>query len=246
MAENNRANTSTSTQIRNMYSDGVCYLNISFFNTNLSFKFYKFLSKDNVGRSTYDLKNGLSTTVNFEGAAALFVVADDIINGKIQECNLPIPCAAGAELNLERKLSQNGTMETIFSITKNGMTVPFIFNTMSIQVKVNGQVSTKVIETGLEAFKKTIDGYLSGINAERHLNKLTDDYVKATNGNNSQGRQQNGYNNSGNNNRGYNNNYRRQYNNNNGGRYNNNNQNNNGNNNNWNQNQNLSTYQIKN
>ena len=41
---------------------------IKFFNTNLCFSFYPFSSRTNTGLSSYDMKNGLSTTVNFEGA----------------------------------------------------------------------------------------------------------------------------------------------------------------------------------
>ena len=96
--------TNTSTQIRNMYSEGLSYLNIKFYNTNLSFKFAPFLSKDPGGISKYDMKNAQTTTVDFEGAYALEKTAEDIIDGKITECNLPIPCAAGATLTIERKL----------------------------------------------------------------------------------------------------------------------------------------------
>ena len=212
---NQKQQTSTSTQIRNFYSDGMSYLNTSFFNTNFSFKFYPFISKDG-GRSVYDLKNGLSTTVNFEGAYALYNAAKDIIDGKINELNLPIPCAAGAILTLERKLGQNGIMETIFSISKNNIIVPFRFPTVSYQVKENGQVITKTIESGLGAFMKTVEGYLTGINSDRHLDKLTDDFAKLQ-GNNGQQPQQNQqpYGNNGGN--GYrknynNNNYRKPYN----------------------------------
>lgn len=211
MADNNNSRTSTSTQIRNLYSDGLSYLNISFFNTNLSFKFHPFISKDSMGKSTYDMKNVLSTTVNFEGASALQQVAEDIINGKTQECNLPIPCAAGASLNLERKLGQDGKMETIFSITKNSAKIDFKFNTISYQTKENGQIVTKTIETGLKAFEKTIDGYLTGINADRHLDKLTEDFARLQEANNGGQQQQRGsYNN-------YNNSSKKNYNNNNNG-----------------------------
>lgn len=206
MANNNNQRTNTSTQIRNFYSDGMSYLNVSFFNTNLSFRFYPFISKDNIGRSTYDMKNGLNTTVNYEGAYALLDVANDIIDGKINETNLPIPCAAGASLKLERKLAQDGTMETIFSITKNNITIGFRFNTMTQQTKVNGQLQTKVIESGLGAFAKTIEGYLTGINSDRHLDKLTEDFAKLQE-NNGNDQQQNGYSSYQSN--GGNNNYRR-------------------------------------
>ena len=196
--------------------------------------------------SKYDMKNGQSTTVNFEGASALHQLADDIISGKTNECNLPIPCAAGASLNLERKMAQDGTMETIFSITKNNVTIPFKFSTIKYQTKENGQIVTKTIEAGLVAFSKTIDGYLTGINADRHLDKLTDDFVKSQQNNQGSNNQQSGYNNynRGNNGGGYKkynggNNYRKQYN---GG--------NNGFNNqqggNWPKQQDMSSYNIQN
>ena len=248
MANNNNQRTNTSTQIRNFYSDGISYLNISFFNTKLAFKFYPFLSKDNMGRSTYDLQNGLNTTVDFEGAYALHKVSQDIINGNLSEVVLSIPCAAGASLKLERKIGQNGMMDTIFSITKNNTTIEYKFHTMTLQVKENGQFITKTIESDLGAFTKTIEGYLNGINSDRHLDKLTEDYVNSI-GDNSN-KQNSGYNSYQNNNNGYKKNYNNG--NNRGGsyrKYNNNQQfnpNNNGYNNSAPNQQNLSTYHIPN
>lgn len=209
MPENNR--TSTSTQIRNMYSDGMSYMNIKFYNTNLSFQLYPFTGKDQNGRSKYDMKNGQQTTVNFEGAYALYHAAKDIIDGKIQQTTLSVPCN-GASLVLERKLGMNGQMETVFSISKNNMTIPFKFNTIQQQVNINGQIQSQTIETGLGAFAKTIEGYLTGINADRHLDKLTEDYAKLQEANGNIQQQ--------NNNRPqykkkYNNNYNNGYNNNN-------------------------------
>lgn len=189
---NNQQRTSTSTQIRNLYSDGMCYLNVSFFNTSLSLKFYPFLSKDNVGRSKYDTNNGQTTTVNYEAAYALYQMSKDIIDGKIQEANLIIPCAGG-QLSFERKMGQGG-METLLSISKNNVVIPFRFQTISQQVKENGQQITKTIEVGLGAFMKTIEGYLTGINADRHLDKLTEEYAKLQEGRNcGQGFQNGGF-----------------------------------------------------
>lgn len=208
----NNTQTKTSTQIRNMYSDGMAYLNISFFNTNLSFKFYPFLSKDDVGRSSYDMNHPQNTTVNYEAAYALYQMSKDIIDNKVQECNMVIPCAGGASLTLERKMSQMGQLETILSINKNNTIISFKFQTFIQQVKENGQVTTKIIESGLGVFMKTINGYLEGINSDRHLDKLTDDFVKAQGGSQPQQQpfqQQQGYQK-----KNYNNNYpRKNYNN---------------------------------
>jgi hypothetical protein len=228
----------TNTQIRNFYSEGISYLNISFFNTNLSFKFYPFTGKDENGKSNYDMKACQATTVNFEGAYSLYKVAEDIINGKVNATNLPIPCAGGASLTLERKLAQDGKMETLFTINKNGISIPFKFQTINQQVNENGTIVTKTIESGLGAFMKTIDGYLTGINAERHLNKLTDDYVASLNQNNDSNANNNYNSNNGNKNY---NNYKKQYNGYNNKRYNNNYQYNNGP-----KQQNLSSYNIPN
>lgn len=200
---NSQNRTQTSTQIRNLYSDGISYLNIKFYNTNLSFCLYPFLEKDNVGMSKYDLKNGQQTTVNFEGAYVLYQAAKDIIDGKIQEIHQTVPCY-GASILLERKPNQAGAMETFFSITKNNVTIPFKFQTVERQTKnASGQVVTEIIEAGLGAFMETIKGYLNGINADRHLDKLTDDFAKTQQGQQG-GQQQGGYNNNGyRNNNGY-------------------------------------------
>ncbi|MCM1218418.1 MAG: hypothetical protein NC548_28355 [Lachnospiraceae bacterium] len=191
----------TTTQIRNLYSDA-SYLNIKFYNANLSFSFSPFQSKNANGLNVYDMKNNQLTTVNYEGAYALYEVCKDILEEKTQSVHLEIPCSGNAILILERKAGQNGQMETTFSISKNNVTIPFVFATTIKQEIVNGQQTTKVIETGLGVFKMTIEGYLTGINADRHLDKLTDDFAKSQGGQGQQG-QQNGFR--------PNNGYRKQY-----------------------------------
>lgn len=192
MADNNTQRTSTSTQIRNLYSDGKAYLNISFYNTNLSLRFYPFLSKDGVGRSKYDMNAGQNTTVNFESAFALYQMSKDIIDGKLQQGSIDIPCANNAMLRFERHLGQNGQPETVLTLTKNNAIIPFVFATHMQQVTENGKMETRIIETGLGVFMKTVEGYLTGINADRHLDKLTEEYAKLQQ-QNGQGQQQNRY-----------------------------------------------------
>lgn len=176
MGKNNEIPTGT--HIRNFYADGFSYMMMSFFKTNLSFRFAPFISKDATGRSSYDEKKALMTTTNYEGAAALYIVANKIIAGEKESDGmiLTIPCAGGASLTLERKLGQNGQLDTWFVISKNNAVIPFKFITHQVQVKENGQMVTKIIQAGLGAFAKTIEGYLTGINASRHLNKLPDDF----------------------------------------------------------------------
>lgn len=189
MMQQNNQKPSTSTQIRTMYSDGMSSMNIKFYNTSLSFNLYPFVGQDQNGIPRYDTKNGQQTTVNFEGAYALYRVANDIIQNKVQQTSVSVPCN-GAILLLERKLGMGGKMETVFSISKNNVTIPFKFKTIPQNINTNGQIQTQEIEVGLGAFAKTIEGYLTGINAERHLNKLTDDYAKLQQGTTQQAPQQ--------------------------------------------------------
>lgn len=193
--------TQTSTQIRNFYCDQSC-LGMKFYNVNLALQFYRSNGKNQNGRNSYDTKNGEITTVNFEGAYALWKACQDIIDEKIQTINLVIPAGSGATLTLDRKMVNN-VYETTLSIQKNGKTIEFKFNT--IQQQVNGQF--KQIESGLGAFQKTIDGYLVEINGSRHLNKLTDEYAKLQEGNNSN--QNNNYKNNNYGNNGYQKNYQK-------------------------------------
>ena len=227
--------TSTSTQIRNMYSDSA-YLNIKFYNTNLSFNFSPLMNKDANGRNNYNTSKSLQTTVNFDGAYALYEMSNKLINDTGLVGSVAIPCN-GATLTLERRVELG---PTFFSIQKNNETISFQFAQHIIQTK-NGQ---QTIESGLGAFAKTVDGYLTGINADRHLDKLTEDYAKLKSGeNNPQGSSnqgQGGYQKNRNYNGGYQkgNNYRR------------NNWNGNGNQQSWEtkqpNHQNMSSYQIQN
>ena len=168
-----------STQVRNFYSEGISYMNVKFFNTNLSFQFFRLESRTNEGRSVFS-KQGLMTSVNFEYAYALYQVAMDIINNKVQEVNVVIPCAQDATLSLERK-KVNNSYVTALTINKNNDSIPFIFKTVNQQTFENGAFVDKQIEAGLGALAKTIEGYLQGINASRHLDKLTEEYVKSLN-----------------------------------------------------------------
>lgn len=252
----NQIKTNTSTQIRNFYSDGHAYMNLSFFNTNLSIKMQPFLSKNNIGVNQYDTKKAQTTTISYDSASLLDDLIEKIVDkNEALEGIVPIPCGIDAKLEFERKMTESGIIETWLHLSKNNITISYLFPTQIINVKINGQMSQQVIETGLRSFRGPIKGYLEGINADRHLNKLTDDFAKAQQqsnggsnnnrgGNNYQGNN-NGYKKPYYNNNGNNGGYKKPYYNNNGG---NNNGNYNRNNNNWNppKQQDMSTYQINN
>jgi hypothetical protein len=60
-------------------------------------------------------------------------------------------------------------------IEKNNQSISYKFMARPIQVKENGHIVTKIIQSDLVAFVETIEGYLVDIGTELHLNKLQDD-----------------------------------------------------------------------
>ena len=177
------AKTQTSTQIRNLYCDQ-SYLNISFYNLNLSLKFAPFKQKSANGMNQYDTANAITTSIDYEAAYALYDIAGKILHqSDTSNISAVIPINGG-NLLFERKM-ENNAMESYLTVNKEGKTLSFKF--AKLAYTKNGTQS--YIDAGLGTFRQTLAGYLSGINADRHLDKLTEDYVKSINGNNDANKQ---------------------------------------------------------
>ena len=101
MADQKNNKQPTQTQIRTIYSNEMSYITTKFFNTSFSLQFYRFLSKDNVGRSTYDYKNSLTTTIDWNNAYALFQTISKVVDDDTKSYNLTIDCANEAKLIFE-------------------------------------------------------------------------------------------------------------------------------------------------
>lgn len=171
----------TTTLIRTIYSDQLSYIVVKFCNTSISFQFVPFVRKDETGKNVYDAQRAQTTTLNWDSAYALMKFGQDIINNSVTEGNIQIN-GNNSLITLEHKIDPmtNQPLTTI-SLSKNNSVIPFKFVNQQVSVKnsTTGQFQTSFIPAGLGAFTKMIEGYLTGINAERHLNKLTDDYVKS-------------------------------------------------------------------
>jgi len=150
------ASKGISTQVRNFYSEGNAYLNVRYYNTNLSFQIYPYAGTDSNNRPVYDMKSSLTTTVGFENAYALYKTCEDIVEDRVQEVLLKVPCMSNASIMLERKLNQSNIYESTLSITKNDKMVSFKFATLVQQVKENGVPTTKLIESGIGSFMMTL------------------------------------------------------------------------------------------
>lgn len=112
---------------------------MSFFKTNLTLNFVLYLGKDNIGRSQYSRTEFLSTTVNYEGAATLYLVAMFILDSNENQVEIVFPCINNAILIFECKPDENNQMTAYLVIDKNNGTIPFRFRTMQYRVKENDQ-----------------------------------------------------------------------------------------------------------
>ncbi|MCL2083620.1 MAG: hypothetical protein FWH04_10395 [Oscillospiraceae bacterium] len=156
---------------------------VCLFRYNISFRLDPFSHEDANGRKRFDFNSGITASVNYEGAAALYIAAKNIVFGKAESngMRLTISCRNGVNLMLERCLASNNDgqgeqMETFLCIIKGNVIIPFKFQRHLVEVKENDRIVTKSIESGLAAFGKTIEGYLTGIGSDLHLSKLPENF----------------------------------------------------------------------
>ena len=212
MSKKYKDKINTSTFIRTFYAPGFSSITVSYYGTCLSLRFYQWTGKNNIGFSIYDLKNGMTTTINPDGASYLYLNAMSIIKdiNPEKEVTAVLNCNKAA-LVFEYKRDQDNQMVAYLTIDKNNRAITFRFSTHTCQVKIDGQKVTKIIQSGLGAFAKTLDGYLTGIGADIHLSKLPENYQNSPDDNqqgfntteNSNDGYQQGFNSMGNNQQGY-------------------------------------------
>ena len=105
--------------IRNLYAPGFSFVTFSFYKTNLSISFTPWLGQNDVGISQYDTKNFLSTTINDESAASLYLLAKLILDGNQRTPLLyTIECNGQTKLTFEYRPDQNNQMRAYLSIEK--------------------------------------------------------------------------------------------------------------------------------
>jgi len=175
MQQNNYNNVSTF--VRNMYSEGQSKMLISLYKFNLSLLLQPCIGRNPAtGKYLYD-KKGIMTTIDYNGAEALRSVSSSIIekNDEAYGVLLSIPCANGVLLKLETLQSPDGEIDTVFSLTNMMVSIPFTFETRIAKEVRNGKEADVIIQAGLGAFTKTLEGYLLETGASSHLNKLGDD-----------------------------------------------------------------------
>lgn len=169
--------SSNNTFIRTLYAPEFSCVSMSFFKTNLTLSFVPYVGKDNRGFSQYSNQKFLSTTVNYEGAAALYLATMPILDGNENQKQLVLPCSNNTTLIFDYLPEQNNQMTAYLVIDKNGVTIPFRFAVHQFKVKENGQMVTKIIQSGLGVFAMTLEAYLTDIGADLHLSKLSEEVL---------------------------------------------------------------------
>jgi len=145
--------------IRNLYSPGFSSITFSFYKTNLSIRFTPWINKNQAGRSQYDTKRFVSTTISDESAASLYYLATKIVDDdQSNPVQYLIQCNNQTILRFE--YDEN---KAILIIEKDGERIIFEFAVHQYRVKENGQVVTKIIQAGLLAFSEVLYAYLTAI-----------------------------------------------------------------------------------
>ena len=165
------------THLRYLYAPGFSSLRVTYYKTNLVFSFTPYAGKDYQGLDKYSTSKFLSTSVNYDGASFFYQVARQIIDGRTFEIMAKLSCLNNASLLLENKPDKNNQMSTYLSISKNNETIPFKFKVQEYQSRENGRMVTKVIQSGLGTFAMMLQGYLTGIGADLHLSKLSEEDI---------------------------------------------------------------------
>ena len=166
--------------IRTLYSEGFSSMKLSLFNANLSFNFANYIGKNKYGYDQYDVKNAITTSINYYNASLLYKVAMSI-DGEVdsdKEVRALVSCN-NANLLFEYKSEQNNQKTAYLTIEKNNQSITFRFPILTYQFKKDGQIFTKVVQVGVNVLTEVLHGYLSGIGCDKHLEKLADYYAAA-------------------------------------------------------------------
>jgi hypothetical protein len=150
--------------IRTLYTPGFSSLAMSYFKTNLIFSFAPYIGKDDQELDKYCKKSFLSTSVNPDRAAFFYVQASRIIDGKNPEEQIEavLPCYNGTTLTFAYKPNENNQMVAYLVINKNNEMISFKFQTTEYADNIDGQMVTKIVQTGLITFHLILGCYLAG------------------------------------------------------------------------------------
>ena len=152
-----------SAYIRNLYSPGFSFITLSFFKTNLSVRFTPWINQNQTGRSQYDAKKFIVTTISDESAASLYYLAK-----KIAEESLRDPVQYVIECNNKTTMVfEYDADKATLSIEKGREKIVFEFAVHQYRVKEDGRIVTKTIQSGLLAFGEVLQAYLTAIGADR-------------------------------------------------------------------------------
>lgn len=204
MNTSNNQRQQTSTQVRTFFGDNV-YLGTKLYNNMFSVSIHTCTGRDQNQKPLWDI--GILFSLRYEDTAALAEACKIVTENPMEpkEVHLVIP---GNEKMFRFDCADNPAtgFTAVLSIAKGNQKSEFVFSYNEIDVSKrmpdgSSQMVKVRIQSQLVAFLRTLNGYLEGINTDRHLDKMTDDYARMQEDKHGE-RRDNGGNNSG----GYNNN----------------------------------------
>lgn len=169
---------STNTYIKRSYSQGTACIAYSFYKTNLSLRFTPWVGKSDFDLSEYDKTRSIYTTISDENASALYYLAKRIVDGKVKKpIQFEIPCNNDVSIIFDYYPERATLM-----VEKQGERILFEFVTHRYKERDNGKIEGKTIHSGLIAFMKILEAYLTAISSDRvQYNQFGEVYNAAQN-----------------------------------------------------------------
>jgi hypothetical protein len=163
------------TVIRSFFAPGYSTIMLSYYRGKLSLDFYPYTGKDDKGLDHYDYGSDITTTLNYETASGLYQAAMYIITDRYmeEEVKAVFKCKK-AVITFECKSDPETRLAAYLTVEENDQSIPFRFKTHLAQVEENGHIHTRVMQSGLIAFTKAIEGYLISMGYDPDLSQLPD------------------------------------------------------------------------
>ena len=156
------------------------YLSEKYQKEFLVFKFVPCIGQDDTGADKFCKKTFPSTSIDHAGAKDFLQIIKPILDGKDPNTQITasLPCGKSASLNFEYKLEKDGHMGAYLTISKDGNTVPFKFETFKYKSYEDGEVITNVLQTGLSTFAKILEGYIASAGVDDQWNRVSEEERK--------------------------------------------------------------------
>lgn len=150
------------TYVGDFESPGYSLIRMSYYMIYLTLDFTPWLRWSKSGKSIYDIKSSLSTSIDTDGANYFYQIIMSIIREETSDkvIEAPLSCKNNTTLTLHYQPDEKKQMNAFLTIEKNDQVIAYRFATRLSQNIINNQLVTKVIQVELCNFAVLLIEYL--------------------------------------------------------------------------------------